>query len=75
MPDDLPARIRSERQRLGLSQREAAELLGMARGTYQQLEDSDRDIRVSTLRRLLKAGYRLEALDPELSERTGADPN
>jgi transcriptional regulator with XRE-family HTH domain len=66
MPADFPARVRAERARLGLSQPEAAALADMTRGTYRQLEEDTRDPRLSTLARLLRAGYRLESLAPEL---------
>lgn len=67
MPTDFPARVRSERTRLGLSQAQAAELLGVGRGTYRQLEEEPaRDPRLSTLVRLVGAGYRLKAIAPEL---------
>jgi len=66
MPD-LPTRIRSERERLGLTQVEAAEQLGMARGSYAQLESGRTvDPRLSTIAALVRAGYRLRAIAPEL---------
>jgi transcriptional regulator with XRE-family HTH domain len=64
---DFAARIRAERARLNLSQTEVAELASMTREQYKQLElRAGKDIRVSTLRRLIRAGYRLEAIAPEL---------
>jgi transcriptional regulator with XRE-family HTH domain len=68
MTADFPARIRQERARLGLTQDQAAELLGIGRGAYKQLEDSPRDIRLSTLIRLRAAGFRLRVLAPELTD-------
>jgi transcriptional regulator with XRE-family HTH domain len=66
MPTDFPARVRSERARLGLSQPQAAERIGVTRGSYKQLEDDAKDPRLSTLARLVRAGYRLRVLAPEL---------
>lgn len=64
---DFPSRVRSERARLGLTQAQAAELLGVRQQTYSQLEEQPaRDPRLSTLVRLVGAGYRLQALAPEL---------
>ena len=68
MPTDFPARVRSERARLGLTQRQAAELLGIAQQTYGQLEGRTDDPRLSTLVRLIGAGYRISALAPELAK-------
>jgi len=71
--NDFPARIRAERARLGLTQAQAAERIGVRQQTYGQLEEQPaRDPRLSTLVRLVGAGYRLRALAPELSERRGA---
>jgi transcriptional regulator with XRE-family HTH domain len=63
---EFPSRIRAERLRLGMTQEEAAVALDMSRNTYKHLEDAPRDIRLSTLYRLVQIGYRLEALTPEL---------
>lgn len=68
MSTDFPTRLRSERARLGLTQSEAAELLGVGRGSYRQLEEDRIDPRLSTVVRLIKAGYRLKAIAPELVE-------
>jgi transcriptional regulator with XRE-family HTH domain len=64
--DDFPTRLRAERSRLGLTQEQAAELLGVGRGSYRQLEEDRRDPRLSTLVRLVGAGYRIKAIAPEL---------
>lgn len=67
---DFPARVRQERARLGLSQAEAASLIGVGRGTYRQLEEQPpRDPRLSTLARLVGAGFRLDVLAPELAQK------
>jgi transcriptional regulator with XRE-family HTH domain len=67
MPTDFPARIRQERARLGLTQAQAADLLGVRQQTYAQLEERPpRDVRLSTLAKLVEAGYRLRVLAPEL---------
>jgi Helix-turn-helix domain len=66
--DDFPSRMRSERARLGLTQDGAAELIDCGRGTYRQFEQYPaRDVRLSTLVRLVRAGYRLQVLAPELT--------
>ena len=58
MPTDFPARLRQERSRLGLTTRQAAELLGVRQQTYCQLEELPaRDPRLSTLVRLSEAGF------------------
>lgn len=68
MRSDFPSRIRQERARLGLTQKEAAELLGVRQQTYAQFETRpDTDPRLSTLVRLVGAGYRLSAIAPELA--------
>jgi transcriptional regulator with XRE-family HTH domain len=65
---DFPERVRRERARLGLTQAEAAARLGMVRGSYRQLEEHPpRDPRMSTLLRLVKIGYRIEAIAPNLT--------
>lgn len=64
--EDFAARVRQERSRLGLSQEQAAELLGVSRGSYKQYEDGGREPRLSTLAKLVQAGFRLEILAPEL---------
>jgi ribosome-binding protein aMBF1 (putative translation factor) len=66
---DFRSRVRSERARLGLSQAEAAELAGMRRSVYRQLEYRDCDPRLSTVVRLVGAGFRLRELAPELGRR------
>ena len=68
-PTDFPTRIRAERTRLGLTQAQAADLLGVRQQTYAQLETRpDTDPRLSTLVRLAAAGYRLDVIAPELTE-------
>jgi DNA-binding XRE family transcriptional regulator len=69
MPTDFPSRVRSERTRLGLTQQQAAELLGVRQQTYHGLETRPNDPRLSTLTRLIGAGFRLTVLAPELSGR------
>ena len=65
---DFPTRVRAERSRLGLTQVQAADLLGVRQQTYAQLESRpDTDPRLSTLVRLVGAGYRLRVLAPELA--------
>jgi transcriptional regulator with XRE-family HTH domain len=66
MPTDFNVRLRAERVRLGLTQLQAAELLGIRQQSYGELETTDKDPRLSTLLRLVEAGYRLHALVPEL---------
>jgi hypothetical protein len=39
----------------------------MSRGGHKQLEDRPRDVRLSTLTRLVQAGYSLKALARELT--------
>ena len=69
MPTDFPTRIRDERARLGWTQEDAAAALDMSRDQYKKLENKAMDINTSTLARLVKAGYRLEVIAPELVER------
>lgn len=65
-PSEVAARIRAERERLGISQYEAARLLGVARGTYCQLETTANP-QLSTLIALAEAlGADLHAIAPEL---------
>ena len=67
MPPDFPSRLRSERSRLGLTQVEAAERASMSRDSYHQLEQRiDNDPRLSTLARLVRAGFKLRAIAPQL---------
>jgi transcriptional regulator with XRE-family HTH domain len=69
-------RVRAERERLGLSQYDVADRLGVARGTYAQLETRrSADPRLSTLVALVGAGFRLGALAPELSAPETARPH
>ena len=64
---NFPDLVRQERARLGWSQDQAARRMGVMLGSYRRLEDwPPTDPRASTLIRLIKAGYRLEALFPEL---------
>ena len=70
MPPDFPSRLRQERSRLGLTQVQAAELLGVRQQGYAQYESGRRaDPRLSTLIRMVRAGFRLRALAPELHEK------
>jgi len=62
----MPARIKAERQRLGLTQSAVAERLGVARGTYAQAEHDTADPRYSTLVALVGLGMDPRALAPEL---------
>jgi transcriptional regulator with XRE-family HTH domain len=65
---DFPARVVAERQRLGLTQEEAAMAIDVSRNTYKRLERATRDPHLSTLAKLVRAGFRLEAIAPELFE-------
>jgi DNA-binding XRE family transcriptional regulator len=68
-PEEMAGRIRAERERLGLSMAQAAEKLGVAKGTYQQLERRA-DPRLSTLLALAEAlGMDPRRLTPELVRR------
>jgi len=64
-PAALAARIRAERERLGLSVREAAALAGFLPSTYAALEGRPNPT-IKTLAALVAAGWRLEAIVPEL---------
>lgn len=66
MLSDFPSRVRQERTRLGLTQQQAADRLGIAQQTYGQLEGRTDDPRLSTLIRLAAAGFSLRVLAPEL---------
>lgn len=60
-------RIRSLRERAGLSQAELARRLGVNQGRVSALEREGADLRVSTLLRLAKAlQCRPSAIDPRL---------
>ena len=72
LPHDPPpavvaARIRAERERLGYSQIGAAEAHGGGRLSYRQLEVAANP-RLTTLVRLVRSGYSLRAIAPELFE-------
>jgi transcriptional regulator with XRE-family HTH domain len=66
---DVAARIKAERQRLGLSQDECARRLGITRSSYRQLEETANPqlSRVIALVELLGMDGRV--LAPELSRR------
>jgi transcriptional regulator with XRE-family HTH domain len=64
----FPSLVKAERLRLGWTQEDAAVALGMSRSTYRQLEEGRNDPRLSTLIRLVRLGYRLRAIVPELAE-------
>lgn len=66
-PIPFGARVRAERQRLGLTTRAAAEVLGIASGSYTALE-AGADPRYSTILRLVEQlGMNASALAPELA--------
>ena len=64
-PTLVAARIRAERERLGLSQAEAARRLDVRRTTYKNLE-SVANPQLSTLLSLVELGMDLRAIAPEL---------
>jgi transcriptional regulator with XRE-family HTH domain len=65
-PKAVSARIKSERARLGLTQRQAAEILGVAQQTYQQWEAARTLPTLPTLFGLVEAlGMDPRALLPE----------
>lgn len=66
---DLGRRVRSERERIGLSQVEAARRLHLSRGSYRQIEDAtvlQYGVLVALVRDL---GMSAKALAPELFRR------
>jgi transcriptional regulator with XRE-family HTH domain len=66
LPRMVAARIRAERERLGLSQEEAARRLGMSRSNYKQYE-ARANPQLGTLIGLTRVlGMRLKAIAPEL---------
>ena len=68
-PDDIRARIRSERLRLGLTVAETAERMGVSRQSYLQLETRTLDPKLSTIVSLVGGvGMRLSTIAPELFE-------
>jgi transcriptional regulator with XRE-family HTH domain len=69
MPNDIRARIESERIRLGFSRAETAAKLGMLRETYTQLETKTLDPRLSTIVALVGLGMRASAIVPELGKK------
>jgi transcriptional regulator with XRE-family HTH domain len=54
-PQALSARIRAERARLGLSQREAAAILGLTKSSYRAHEDGKHLVRLPALFALVEA--------------------
>jgi transcriptional regulator with XRE-family HTH domain len=67
MQEHFRKRLRAERLRLKLSRAEAADKIGVSRQSYTQLETVTDDPRLSTLVRLVEAGFRIDALMPELT--------
>jgi transcriptional regulator with XRE-family HTH domain len=65
--EDLAERIRAERIRLGLTQREAAERLGVSRSTYRQLETAANPTAITLVGLVRVLGMRPEVLLPEFS--------
>lgn len=64
-PSAVAARIRAERQRLGLGVTETADHLGVRKQTYAQLERTANP-RLTTLIRLVMLGFDLQRIAPEL---------
>ena len=62
----FPKLLKAERLHLRWTQEQAAHAIGISRSTYRQLEEGRNDPRVSTLMRLIRAGFRVEAILPEL---------
>jgi predicted transcriptional regulator len=63
----VPDEIRSERRRLGLTQRQLAELAGVSESTVRRLEDPDRLPRRSRVLRYVRAAladYAAHTLPP-----------
>lgn len=69
-PSLVAARIKAERTRLGWSQEVAAKRLGINRSSYKQLEITANPC-LTRLIELVRLGYRLDAIAPELQT---ADP-
>lgn len=66
-PGEVGPRIRAERLRLGMTQEQAAERLGVKRGSYNQLEDAKANPKLSTLIALVRVvGMDPRAIAPEL---------
>ena len=66
-PGVIAARIKAERERIGLTQEAAARLLGVTRGSYQQYEQVTSP-RLHTLVALKRNGFDLRRIAPELFE-------
>lgn len=66
-PSEVAGRIRAERQRLGLSQEEAAARIGRSRDSYKQLERMANP-QADTIVSLVRLGMRLSAILPEALE-------
>jgi transcriptional regulator with XRE-family HTH domain len=66
---DIRDRIKNERDRLGITQAEAGERLGMTQQGYANLERRTTDPRLSTIVALVGLGMRAEKIVPELARR------
>lgn len=64
----VAARLIAERQRLGLSQEEAAAKLGMARGSYKSYEQTANPQLLRLIDFVRVLGMDLRAIAPELFE-------
>lgn len=64
-PSEVGARIRAERERIGLTQEAVATRLGILRNTYKNLE-STANPQASTLIGLKAVGFDLRRVYPEL---------
>lgn len=62
--DVIGRRLAAERERLGMSLRDAGRRLGVDHSTYATMERG-RDVRASTLVRLAMIGYDLRRIIPE----------
>jgi transcriptional regulator with XRE-family HTH domain len=70
----LSARIRAERERLGVGEREAARKLGVSQASYRQMERSC-TVQYGVLLALVRdVGMDPQALAPELFSPPPADP-
>ena len=71
-PATIGQRIRGERLRLGLTQQQLADRIGIARGSYRQIE-AGTDLHLSTLFALAYAGVRLKVIIGELLMMDGSE--
>jgi DNA-binding XRE family transcriptional regulator len=70
-PAEVAGRIRAERERLGITQSDAARMLGIARGTYRQLE-VEANPQLGTLFELVtRVGMDFKNIAPELFGKGG----